>query len=35
MIYLASTGRVPDFFASGEDTLEDIRKQAEIQGQSP
>ncbi len=30
-IYKASTGRVPDFFASDEDALADIREQAALQ----
>jgi hypothetical protein len=32
MIYMASTGRVPHFFASNETALADIREQAAMQG---
>lgn len=35
MIYLASTGRVPHFYASNERALEDIREQAALQTASP
>lgn len=34
-IYLASTGRVPDFFAMDEDALEDIRRCAAEQARTP